>query len=295
MSYVVSISDPEHVLSREVLQLIEHQEPSWLRELRLLGEAGTSDVFFRGEPVTVRAANADNRQGVEIAINGNADDVSAGAVVIRLADTVGDAVIVHPDVNGEVINDHGGTLHIPDATGSTIAIIGNALGERIEHITGTLLVPASTLGPLGIEELYGQTVALFNQEHIPTETIGNRLAYNLLPTTTDLTGLDCLLTCPVSLFTVTVPVFGGTMLLLDYWLENELDTADVTQRLATSPVIRFDNNVQPALIVGNDEIRLLPPVAKGNNVRIVAVIDEIRRNAAALMSVVQTVCDLEAF
>ena len=295
MSYVVSISNPEHVLSREVLQLIEHQEPSWLRELRLLGEVGASDVFFRGEPVNVRAANADNRQGVEIAINGNADDAAAGAVVVGLTDGVGDALIVHPDVNGEVINDHGGTLHIPDATGSAIAIIGKALGERIEHITGALLVPASTLGPQGIEELYGQTVALFNQEHIPTDTIGNRLAFNVLPTTPSLIGLDCLLTCPVSLSTVTVPVFGGTMLLLDYWLDIELDTADVIQRLSTSPVLRFDDNVQHALIVGNDEIRLLTPMVQGKNVRIVAVIDEVRRNATALMSVVQTVCVLEAF
>jgi len=295
MSYVVSISDPEHVLSREVLQLMELQEPSWLRELRLLGEPGASDVFFRGQPINVKTANADNRQGVEIAINGNTDDVVAGAVVVRLADITEDAVIVHPDVNGEVINDHGGTLHIPNATAAAIAIIGKALGTRIEHITGTVLEPVSALGPLGIEELYGQTVALFNQEHIPTETIGGRLAFNLLPTTTDLAGLDSLLTSPVSISTITAPVFGGTMLLLDYWLENELDIADVTQRLATSPVIRFDNNVQPALIIDNDEIRLLPPITTGKNVHIIAVIDEIRRNAAALISVVQTVCDLEAF
>jgi len=295
MSYVVSITDPEAILSRELLQQLEVAAPEWLAELRLLGKKPEMDIYYKGEPMVVHAPSADSRSGVDIAIFGSSDDLSAGAVIIGLADDHADALIVHPDLNPDAVQDHRGVLQVPDATGSTIAIIADALDTPIRDITGTLVLPASTLGPAAIEELYSQTIALFNQQPIPTNIIGERLAFNLLPGQAHMTCIDSLLTAPMSLTTITAPLFGGTTLILDFWMDGSVEESTVIERLTNHPSIIVTDSVQPALIVDTEKIALVPPEVANNRVRIVACIDEVRRNATAVLSLVQSVCESDAF
>ena len=295
MSHVVSIIDPVQILNREILQQLESADPDWVGELRLLGTKPNIDLYFKDEPIAVQPATGETRKGVEIAIFGDTEDLAAGAVTIGLSDGHPDALIVHPALNLDAVPEHRGVLQVPDAAASTIAILANALDESIQSITGTILLPASTLGPDAIEELYGQTLALFNQQKLPTDVIGGRLAFNLLPGHANMEGLDALLETPSSLTTMTAPLFGGTTLALDFWFESSMDPQVITEKLSAQPSISIQDTIQPALIVDTDPIAIIPPQVNGQHVRIIACIDEVRRNASAVLKLAETVCSHDAF
>ncbi len=295
MSYVVSIIDPVQILSREILQQLEAADPAWIGELRLLGPKPTMELYFKDEPIVVHPATNETRKGVDIALFGGTEDLAAGAVTIGLSDGHPDALIVHPELNKDAVTDHRGVLQVPDAAASAIAILANQFEAPIQSITGTLLLPASTLGPDAIEELYGQTLALFNQQTLPTDVIGGRLAFNLLPGHANVAGLDTLVSTPCSLTTMTAPLFGGTTLALDFWFEASMDPEAITEKLNAHPSISVQDTIQPALIVDTDPIAIIPPQVNGQHVRIMACIDEVRRNATAVLHLAETVCNSDAF
>ena len=153
--------------------------------------------------------------------------------------------------------------------------------------------PASVGGPEAIEELYAQHLALFNRSPLPTEVIGDRLAYNVLAGVPGCVGLEQILECPISVTELMLPLFGGTLIVLDAWL-GEVEPGDPVRRLdAVSGIARVEG-VQPAELVGDPAVRVAL-VDPGEPVRLLVGVDEVRRGALSLVMAAREIAAREAF
>ena len=143
-------------------------------------------------------------------------------------------------------------LAAPAGAGLAWAPVLAALqGEtRISRVTGTALDGASVAGRSGIDALYMEALALFNQEDSPDPHFGQPIAFDCLPSLGPrdaagaserervlvgdlrrLLGADC----PISLASIQVPVFVGHAAHLVVESESELDLTRVSECLSRAP------------------------------------------------------------
>jgi aspartate-semialdehyde dehydrogenase len=114
-------------------------------------------------------------------------------------------------------------------------------------LRGVVLQPASDFGKVGLEELYQQSVNLFNFADLPQQVFGRQLAFNLMPTEVVQTtgGLSSLVSSqvrtlmgssdlPVSLFLAVAPVFHAHTMALHVDLEDAPSEADLRDLLGAS-------------------------------------------------------------
>lgn len=298
MPSIVAIMNANEVVERELLALLESAETPWMSELRLFDES-PDFVRFRGAELTIGPWRPDAFAGVDIAIGGGEREVSAGAVAVAVA-TPGsdpdDSPLVVPTLNPADIEEHRGTVWLADAATASIALLAQAIGGAAPLIraAATVLSPASALGPAGIEELYGQVRALFGQQPLPDAVIGDRLAFNLLPGPLAVV-TPALLPCPCTMRSVMVPVFGGTTIALDVWVNGELSVEDARGALAATRGVELWDSVQPALVIGAPEVRVQLPARGGAVLQLLAVCDEVRRTAGALRDAAREIVERDAF
>jgi len=151
---------------------------------------------------------------------------------------------------------------LPDATPLLAAPAGAALAwapvlaalhaeAPLSRVMGTALDGASVVGRSGIDTLYTEALALFNQEDFPdATTFGQPLAFDILPglgprdaagasererslvgDLRRLLGVDC----GISVASVQVPVFVGHAAHLVVESEHEQDPESVAEWLARAP------------------------------------------------------------
>jgi aspartate-semialdehyde dehydrogenase len=112
-------------------------------------------------------------EGTEIVV---VDNSSA----FRMHDSV---PLVVPEVNGEVVKNHGGYIANPNC--STIQLvmalkpIHDAFGLR--RVVVSTYQSVSGAGQAGIDELSGQTVAMFNHQEYGNTVFPHRIAFNAIP------------------------------------------------------------------------------------------------------------------
>ncbi len=284
--------DANGVLGRDVIDLLENVDASWISELRLFGGPQDTSVHYKGTDVAVRPFSVDAFRDVEIAIGGGEREVKAGAVAVCVG---GETPVVLTELNAVDIEEHRGTVCVPDGAATALALTARAFDYKLERIAATILHPASLLGPRALAELYEQQVALFNRGAMPTDVLGDRLAFNILAAETGAVGAAALVGCELEVTPLLAPLFGGTTLVMDLFAGSELKTTDAGPRLQTAIGLDLCDEVQPAEIVGQTDVRVRLMSETAGRVRVVAVVDEVRRTAASLLAAAREIAEQDAF
>jgi len=295
----MSVSD---VLARDVLDVLTDTEEAatWLKELRLFGSPDDAFVRFRGQDHYPQAFSTKAFDGVEIAVGGGPRELEAGAVVVSVAGAPDpENPVVLCELNPQDVEEHRGRIYVPTGAAAAIALLVNAL-PSVESADATVLEPASQLGPKAMEELFAQTVALLNHRPLETSVLGDRLAFNVLAGRGSLAGLASLVSCPVRSRSMLVPVFGGTTIALTLHLGQETSTEAVVECLRAAPGIDYSEDddpahAQPAGAVGDASVRCGLARVEGSVVSLLAVVDEVRREAVSLLRVASEIVAQDAF
>ena len=82
---------------------------------------------------------------------------------------------------------------------------------------------------------------------------------------------------------------------LDFWTARPVTFQEVYASLSQCPSVEICEEAHPADIVEQSNIRVVTPDVHDSLVRIVAVIDEVRRSAISLLQVAEEVASQEAF
>lgn len=167
-------------------------------------------------------------------------------------------------------------LVAPPGAALPIALVLRALeqGGPLRRVVGTLVEGASTGGREGIESLYQESIALFNQEELPEPSIFRRpVAFDCLPAVGALAeqgdtereqsvagALGRLLASPARFaFTVLqVPVFVGFGASLAVEAEHALDPKEAAALLAQAPGVELwdgeDDGLTVRAVAGREEV-----------------------------------------
>lgn len=167
-------------------------------ELRLLASprsAGTV-LHFRGQPVTVRAADEEAFRGVDIALFSAGGDASKtfapmavrqGAVVVdnssafRMQD---DVPLVVPEVNPHAVARHNGIIANPNcSTIQLVVALKPLLAFGLEHVNVATYQAVSGMGQKGVDALFQEAGNETRSTIFPlaSQDTHYRMAYNVLP------------------------------------------------------------------------------------------------------------------
>lgn len=200
----VAVVGATGAVGREMVETLEQRKfpVNELRPLASERSAGTS-VEFEGKDVTVRKLEAAQFDGVDIALFSAGAAVSkefgpvaaqAGAIVIDNSSAFRmekDVPLIVPEVNADVLRktleqlpaDRG--LIIANPNCSTIQLV--VALQPIQQHAGLKRVVVSTYqsvsgaGKKGMDELWNQTLAIFNQSELETKHFPHQIAFTCIP------------------------------------------------------------------------------------------------------------------
>jgi aspartate-semialdehyde dehydrogenase len=193
---VVAVVGATGAAGSTTLRILEERKFP-VRELRAFASArsvGTT-VTFRGEAIPVRAIEAPEFRGVEIAFcsAGAAQSreyapmiVRAGAVVIDKSSAfrMDPAVpLVVPEINPHTVAAHQGILACPNCTTIVTVMPLKPLHDaaRLRRVVATSFQAVSGAGVAGIDDLRQQTLAWSRGEAPVARHFAHPIAFNLLP------------------------------------------------------------------------------------------------------------------
>ncbi len=291
----IAIMQANTVIGREIIEVLRELETPWFSELRLFGESDDSFVRFGDKDIHIQPFTPDNFDGVDIALLGGAAEVDAGAISVAVAESHQDseAPVIDPLLNRDMIDEHRGLIYVPDGPSIALARVVRAIG-CIQSVSATVLQPASQLGPRALEELYAQSRALFNHEALPTDILGGRLAFNVLPGR-PITGIEALIDVPVHVTSLLVPVFGGTILTITATADGSLSIENTEKRISAQHGLESYDSVEPADVVGDSSIRIQTQSLSHSQVQAIAAVDEVQCVAHAVCDVAREIVLQDAF
>ena len=202
--YIVAVVGATGAVGREMLEVLEERAfpVAELRPLASEKSAG-SELMFKGQSVTVEKLTEESFEGVDFALFSAGGGVSkdfapiaakSGAIVIdnssqwRMDPQV---PLVVPEVNSAELRDRVAALGrdegliIANPNCSTIQLV--VALKPIQDTAGLKRVIVSTYqsvsgaGQKGIEELWNQTLAIFNQGEVISEKFPKQIAFNCFP------------------------------------------------------------------------------------------------------------------
>ncbi len=324
----VAVVGASGAVGREMLKvLIERQFP--VDELLVLASERSAgeELEFGDQTVTIEELTPESFQGVDIALFSAGGSISAefgpiaveaGAIVVdnsshfRMDEEV---PLVVPEVNPDIARafitelpeGKGGIIANPNCSTIQLVVALKPIFDKvgIRRLIVSTYQSVSGAGKVGMDELWNQTLAIFNQEEIVAEKFAHPIAFNCIPhcdvflengytkeemkivnETRKILGAPKLaVTCTA----VRVPVFAGHSESVNIETEQLLTAADARELLSQSPgIIVLDDpteNVYPtaAELAGTDatyigRIREDESIENGLNLWIVA--DNLRKGAA---------------
>lgn len=245
---------------------------------------------FAGEPKVIHALADDSLEGKDLVFL--AADAETDRRCARLGESLGFRAI---DLS-EVFNDRPEVplvvAGVNDALLDRVAprlvanphpatiILGHILkplleGPGIAKVIAFILRPASALGPGGIDELAGQSVALFSGTRMTTDVFKQQMAFNLLshteaPTATGFTLTERRLIAEIkrvldrpslalSLSVVQASQFHTYGIMSYLELERDTDLAGLERAFGASPYLRRSASDEPCSVsclsvTGKDEV-----------------------------------------
>lgn len=195
-SPVIAIVGATGLVGSEMLVVLEERKVP-CAELRLFAsQDSVGEVYkFHDQEISVQELNEESFEGVDIALFGTSAELSAKYV--PLAVQAGSRVVdnsshfrmdptvplVVPEVNPEAITES--TKIIANPNCSTIQLVPvlkaiHELGE-LSHVVVSTYQSVSGAGKHALDELWSQTLAIFNQQDLPQEAFQHQIAFNCIP------------------------------------------------------------------------------------------------------------------
>ncbi len=316
------------VVGREMIEVIEERQFPY-SELRLLAsQRSAGEIIEVGEKeYAVEEVTEASFDGIDIALFSAGAKVSEkfapiakskGAVVIdnssffRMHEEI---PLIVPEVNTRLLREHlhnlgsrdGTIIANPNCSTIQLAVVLNPLHKAagIERVVVSTYQSVSGAGKKGMDELWDQSLAVFNQEEVKVEKFSKQIAFNVLPhcdlfmdngyTREEMKVINesrKILDIPDLKITATaarVPVFSCHSESVNITFKNPLSAAQAREVLQTSPGLVVLDNVFPieypsaAELAGTDatfvgRVREDESVTNGLNLWIVA--DNLRKGAA---------------
>lgn len=193
---IVAIAGATGVVGAEMLAVLEQRRfPA--SEVRLLASEDSAGELYRfgSQELQVEVLDEESFRGVDIALFATSASLSEkyvplaveqGAVAIdnssrfRMDDQV---PLVVPEVNAEAIGKQDRIIANPNC--STIQLV--PVLKRIEEAAGLKRVVVSSYqsvsgaGKLALDELWSQTLAVFNQKELVQDVFARQIAFNCIP------------------------------------------------------------------------------------------------------------------
>lgn len=193
---VIAIAGATGLVGHEMLVLLEERKIA-CSELRLLAsEDSAGEVYkFGQDEVVVQTLKEDSFAGVDIALFATSAELSAkfvplaveaGATAIdnsshfRLHPEV---PLVVPEVNPDSITPSKKIIANPNCSTIQLMPALKVLEELggLEHVVVSTYQSVSGAGKAALDELWSQTLAVFNQQEIVHEAFQHQIAFNCIP------------------------------------------------------------------------------------------------------------------
>ena len=328
--YSVAVVGATGVVGQEMIDTLS-QRGFPVASLKLLASERSAgeEVDFNGEQYVVEELNANSFQDIDLALFSAGSSVSkeyapiaaeAGAVVIDNSSAFRmnpEIALVVPEVNADDLREklaackergHAGLIIAnPNCAAIQLLVALKPLHDHatVKRVVMSTYQSVAGAGKNGIEELWNQTLAIFNQKEIEASHFSHQIAFNCIPqvdTFNDggdtfeeqkiieesrkVLGESAL---PMSVTAVRVPVFSCHSESVNVEFENEVSVDNAREILRESPgVIVVDEPKDNAYPIGVDvagtdatyvgRIRKDSSVKHGLNLWIVA--DNLRKGAA---------------
>lgn len=315
---VIAIVGATGLVGSEMLSVLEQRKVP-CSELKLLASKDSAgEVYkFNDQEIEVETLSTESFEGVDIALFGTSAELSsiyvpaavtAGAVCIDNSNYFRmrpEVPLVVPEVNFDAIRD--GDMIIANPNCSTIQLV--PVLDVIDKLAGLRHVVVSTYqsvsgaGKAALDELWGQTLAVFNQQEIPQEAFQHQIAFNCIPQidvflengftkeefkiineSRKILGLSDL---RITATAVRVPVFFSHAESVFIETEKPFDMTDVVKRLSKTAgiAVRAAHDDYPMQLdaASTDEIhvgRIRRDESVENGLSLWIVADNVRKGAA---------------
>lgn len=315
---VIAIAGATGVVGNEMLAVLEQLNIP-CAELRLLASKDSvGELYkFHSDEVRVEQLDAAAFQGVDVALFATSNDlarefvpaaVEAGATVIdnssafRMQEGV---PLVVPEVNFGVIKASDRIIANPNCSTIQLVPVLQAIhaAAGIKRVVITTFQSVSGAGKAALDELWEQSLAIFNQKEVKVEALPHQIAFNCIPQ------IDVLLEdgytkeeykiinesrkilgmpqLKITATAVRVPVFHGHAESVNIETERALSAAEAAQVLSrrSELEVHADAGDYPMQIdvSGNDAIRvgrIRKDVSAPNALDLWIVADNVRKGAA---------------
>ena len=313
---VIAIVGATGLVGNEMLVCLEESDIEF-RDLRLFASDDSEGEVYscRDSEYRVERIDNDSFEGVDLALFAVRPELiekiapaalEAGAVIIdysmhyRGRDEI---PMIVPEVNFDLVKKEDRIISCPDALATMLLPVLNVINMKagIKRVVVSTYHAVSSAGKTALDELWSQTLAVFNQRDIENEAFQHQIAFNCIPQidilrndgytkeeTAIVSDTRRVLGMPSLNMTVTavrVPVFHSHAATVNIELEKSLSAEDCLSLLKDTNGVEVDPVEYPMqlTVTGSDtihvgRIRKDPSLENGLDLWVVA--DNLRKGSA---------------
>jgi aspartate-semialdehyde dehydrogenase len=314
----VAIVGATGLVGNEMLVVLEERKLPVGKLKLLASKDSTGEVYrFRDDEIVVEELTEQSFSAVDLALFATSADLAAafvpkaldsGAIVIdnsSLYRMDPEVPLVVPEVNLAAVTSDTRLIANPNCSTIQLVPVLHALHELagLEHVIVSTYQSVSGAGKDALDELWAQSLAIFNQQEMPQEVFQHQIAFNCIPhidllldngfTREEMKIVDesrKILGLPnlrISATAVRVPVFYGHAESVFVECSREFSVQGVVDALAAMPgiVVHPSGDEYPMQIevAGTDDIhvgRIRKDPSVRNGVSLWVVADNVRKGAA---------------
>lgn len=193
---VIAIAGATGLVGAEMLSILE-ASPLKVSEVRLLAsENSAGEIYsFRGEELVVSTLNSSSFEGVDIALFATSNELSrqfvphalqTGAYVIDNSSAFRmdpEVPLVVPEVNPNTITKDTKLIANPNCSTAQLVVALKPLNDlaKLKRVVVSTYQSVSGAGKAALDELWSQTLSIFQQKEMPQEVFAYQIAFNVFP------------------------------------------------------------------------------------------------------------------
>jgi aspartate-semialdehyde dehydrogenase len=316
---VIAIAGATGLVGNEMLVVLEERGIK-CSEVRLFASKDSvGEVYkFHNEELEVQELTEDGFEGVDIALFATSAELSAkivpaaveaGAIAIDNSSyfRMDPAVpLVVPEVNFGIVNrERDRVIANPNCSTIQLVPVLKAVDELagLKHVVVSTYQSVSGAGKNALDELWGQALAIFNQQELPQEAFQHQIAFNCIPQidifldngftkeeykiVNESRKILAMPNLRITATAVRVPVFYSHAESVFIETEREISSEQLTQKLSVTEGIEvYPSNEEYPMqlgVAGSDTIhvgRIRKDESVPHGVSLWVVADNVRKGAA---------------
>ncbi len=306
------------LVGNELIVLLD-QKGSCFSEIRLFASEESQGELYKigNDEVSVETLGSNSFEGIDIAICATPASVAATLIpeALKAGVTVIDcagggelsegSILLCPEVNAQQLTREARHVVMPSPASSQLARVLKVINDfaGLKQVFVTSLHATSGAGKSALDELWNQTLAIFNQKAVEEEELEHQIAFNCIPQidlflehgetreeariiseTRSLLGVPHL---PIGVTSVRVPVLYGYAQAVHFACEKPITSEQCIELLGAHPDVQVyphaNDYPMPLNVVGTDEVhvgRIRADSAVANGMACWIVADNVRRGLA---------------